>query len=316
MSTQTTLTLEAHCLPQMSLAAGSESDIPSEPTELVVGGINLTVWGLAKARKAHSVACLFLLHGRQGSAEGVKWIAESLAKLNDEKATPPTRRALVVVTLDHRNHGRRIASGIANEGWRPSTKRSSDGSFLNLNHFADMYAIQTGTQYDVSHLVDHLPAFLFPYASKSPIDAWICVGISLGGHTTWLVGAHDPRFRYLCPIIGSPDVERLLRSRATTFDPPIPFDAPVVPELLLQLVRRNDPCHAPLEAWKGKKILVLGGAVDKLVPHVQGGTQDFVKGLETAEGVEVWIQDDVGHACTEEMVSRLSNWLETEVLET
>lgn len=280
------------------------------PTKIVVGGIELSIWGLDEARKATSVACLFLLHGRQSSAQSVGWVAEILAKLGGSSS----KRALLVVALDHRNHGRRLASGIANEGWRASAKRSDDASFLNERHAPDMYAIQTGTASDISHLADHLPAFLFPEAAKSPIDAWICAGISLGGHSTWLVGAHDPRFRYLCPIVGSPDMERLLRQRASLLKPPIPFEPPVIPATLLELIRRKDPCHAPIEAWKGKKILVMGGADDKLVPHVGGGTQDFVQRLEGTSEVEVFVQEGVGHACTEQMVSRLRTWLEKEVL--
>jgi len=69
----------------------------------------------------------------------------------------------------------------------------------------DMYAIQSwllsfntllslcfnpilvaGTARDVSFMIDFLPSYLFPH-EESKIDSWGVAGISLGGHSTWII---------------------------------------------------------------------------------------------------------------------------------
>ena len=43
-----------------------------------------------------------------------------------------------------------------------------------------------GTAHDVSFLIDFLPAYLFPNEERT-ISQWLVTGISLGGHSTWIV---------------------------------------------------------------------------------------------------------------------------------
>ena len=46
----------------------------------------------------------------------------------------------------------------------------------------------------MSYLINFLPAYLFPNAERT-VARWLVAGISLGGHSTWLVlrnGAHVP----------------------------------------------------------------------------------------------------------------------------
>ncbi len=43
-----------------------------------------------------------------------------------------------------------------------------------------------GTSHDVSHLIDFLPSYLFPNGERT-IAQFVCVGKSMGGHSTWLV---------------------------------------------------------------------------------------------------------------------------------
>jgi hypothetical protein len=54
-----------------------------------------------------------------------------------------------------------------------------------------LIGLAAGTAVDVGHLSTFLPAYLFPDATNpggSPITTWVCAGVSLGGHTTWLAG--------------------------------------------------------------------------------------------------------------------------------
>lgn len=58
-----------------------------------------------------------------------------------------------------------------------------------------------------------------------------------------------------------------------------------------------------------KKILVLSGAQDKLVPY--NFTAPFIERLEVGEDgcKEVWVQEDAGHECTAEMRERIAEFV-------
>jgi hypothetical protein len=57
-----------------------------------------------------------------------------------------------------------------------------------------MYAILSGTAYDVSMLIDYLPTFLFTKDEHHFID-WGVMGVSLGGHAVWLCLERGTLFR-------------------------------------------------------------------------------------------------------------------------
>lgn len=81
----------------------------------------------------------------------------------------------------------------------------------------------------------------------------------------------------------------LLSHRAASLAPPLgplPIAAPFFPASLLALVARDDPVNTPIEAWKGRKILVLSGADDTLVNYEIGGSGAWVAMLKAA-GVDV-----------------------------
>ena len=165
--------------------------------------------------------------------------------------------------------------------------------------------LAAGTARDVSFLIDYLPSTCQPFANEKPhhrISSWFISGISLGGHSTWLALAHDPRLSLGIPIIGSPDMYSLLTARArSTPEPwgPIPIEAPFFPKSILNLIARSDPVNVDRKIWSGRKICVLGGKEDRLVPHDRGGTAAFVenvlRGSNGAIGpdgvVQVFVQD-------------------------
>jgi len=76
-----------------------------------------------------------------------------------------------------------------------------------------LFAIQTGTARDVSFLIDFLPAYLYPQAERKVVD-WGIIGISLGGHSAWIVLNEEPRVTLGIPIIGCPDYLGLMEARA------------------------------------------------------------------------------------------------------
>ncbi|KAG9011099.1 hypothetical protein FRB94_009242 [Tulasnella sp. JGI-2019a] len=144
-------------------------------------------------------AVVFLLHGRLGNAQSaqIDGLASSLLNYarNRVEAGENQAKELIVVTFDHRNHGSRLVNDLANQGWAKGKKTH------NERHAIDMFAVYAGTSRDVSFLIDFLPAYLYPSGEREVVD-WGVIGISLGGHSTWMILKEDPRVTLGIPIIG------------------------------------------------------------------------------------------------------------------
>jgi len=258
------------------------------------------------------ISAFFLLHGRLSSSESIQPIAESLVRLTSKTGdSQSSRQDLIVITFDHRNHGTRLSDPQANNGW------SKDGEKNNDRHAIDMYSIQTGTARDITFLIDFLPAYLYP-SDERTISTWGVAGISLGGHSTWISLSSDPRVKIGIPIIGCPDFLALMKGRAMKYS--LPIAPPYLPASLLSYIHQHDPSSTPYfkmdasNPFLGKKILVLSGGMDTLVPWT--ASKDFVEKLEVGkDGLkEVVIFRDAGHECTEGMVAEMARFIETEVL--
>jgi len=132
---------------------------------------------------------------------------------------------------------------------------------------------------DVSFLIDILPAYIFPHDERI-IGEWVLAGFSLGGHATWIALRQEPRIRIGIPICGCPDYLALLGHHAKRVG--IPMSPPYLPLSLHALIRAHaattttttttagrpvglgDP--APASVYNGKRLLVLSGADDSIVP--------------------------------------------------
>ncbi|GJE97406.1 alpha/beta hydrolase [Phanerochaete sordida] len=256
------------------------------------------------------VAVMFFLHGRTGTAKGIEWIVEDMLKQVGQKRRCNDKSALdlIVVTFDQRNHGDRLVDAHANGAWKKGN---------NERHAIDMYAIQTGTAQDVSYLIDFLPSYLFPSGERE-IAQWLVGGKSLGGHSTWIALTHEPRLSLAVPIIACPDYMKLITRRAQYSG--VPLEPPYFTDSLRAYIARNDPARAPYTAgdasnpfW-GKKVLVLSGGSDPLVPFAY--SEEFVQGLNVGpDGVKkVVIQPGVQHECTPGMVKEMAEFVWAECL--
>lgn len=124
----------------------------------------------------------------------------------------------------------------------------------------------------------------------------------------------DPRVQVGIPIIGCPDYLELIEHRAKTSN--ITFGPPHIPASFIKFVQSFDPASKDYESldggnpFLGKKILVLSGADDPLVPW--DASARFVDGLEVGpDGVKkVVVQQGVGHACTREMVVEAADFVQ------
>uniref|UniRef100_A0A0W0FKC6 Peptidase S9 prolyl oligopeptidase catalytic domain-containing protein n=1 Tax=Moniliophthora roreri TaxID=221103 RepID=A0A0W0FKC6_MONRR len=213
---------------------------------------------------------------------------------------------------DHRNHGHRLIEERANQGW------NGDQSKSNSKHAIDMYTMQAGTARDISFLIDFLPAYLFPNG-ETKIAEWGVAGISLGGHSTWITLCQGTAFVYWYHMkLMSCQNQGLMSARAEKFGIPLE-GSEYLPDSALDVIRRDDPAFAPYQRsdssnpfW-GKKILILSGGSDTLVPR--DASEYFIEGLEVGEGTkEVMIQPGAGHEYTKEMEAKLNKFLLEKVL--
>ena len=94
------------------------------------------------------------------------------------------------------------------------------------------------------------------------------------------------------------------------------FAPPHVPKSLSELIKKDDPANTKYESanpaenpFFGKKILVLAGGKDKLVPW--SASKKFVEGLNVGDkGIKkVVIVPEAGHECPPVMVEELTKFI-------
>ncbi|KAF9024916.1 alpha/beta-hydrolase [Hymenopellis radicata] len=268
----------------------------------LIGGLEVNVYSRSSQTPEKPAVILFVLHGRFGNCKDAATTSIVNGLLQNEAKQS---RNLYVVTFDQRNHGHRLVNETANKGW----SKSSDGN--NDRHATYLYSV--GTARDVSFLIDFLPSYLFP-SGEQAIETWAVAGVSLGGHATWLALTHEPRLTIGVPIIGCPDYLSLISERALKFDIPLDGSA-YLPDSLLSLIQSSDPVAVPYRSidasnpFLGKKILVLSGGKDTLVPW--SASESFVEHLNVGnKGIkQAVVQEDAGHETTPEMVRRLVDFV-------
>lgn len=275
-------------------------DPPAVSVEtLAVTGIMVDVYGLQElpSNLTH-VSVLWLHNPRLGTKARMAPMAQRAVGEYNATRQASSTRGLIAAAFDQRNHGTREVHPLSNQSWKKG----------NPHHAQDMVGIISGTVVDTSLLIDALPAYLFLESCPSPpvFDQHICLGVSLGGHSTWQALFAEPRITAGVSIIGCPDFQLLMRDRARLSKLPTYYDdtpTPTAgagaagsgflgsrdfpPALVAQCARfdpkgilfgADDVVEAPSEAQqarlrpildahvKGKKLLMCIGGDDKLVP--------------------------------------------------
>lgn len=123
----------------------------------------------------------------------------------------------------------------------------------------------------------------------------------------------EPRLSLAVPIIACPDYMQLITNRARYSH--IPLEPPYFTDSLRAYIERHDPARAPYTAddasnpFRGKKVLVLSGANDPLVPFKF--SEAFVGGLNVGPGgvKKVVVQPGVEHECTPGMVKEMAEFI-------
>lgn len=168
-----------------------------------------------------------------------------------------------------------------------------------------------GTLYAMVRVLN-MSHLLFP--TYSPLEPRITLGIPI-------IGAHNPSSFAICALIictGCPDYIHLMSRRAQASG--IAFEPPYIPKTFLALVQRNDPTAVPYTAadasnpFAGKKVLVLSGAADPVVPWESSDA--FVKDLSVGPSgaKKVIVYEGVGHTCTDAMLQEMANFVWKHVL--
>ena len=101
-----------------------------------------------------------------------------------------------------------------------------------------------------------------------------------------------------------------MQDRAKASD--LQFGPPILPDSLLKIIKKESPVSASMtgkDPFLGKKILVLSGGKDELVPWVF--SESFVKRLKVGEGgvKRVVVYPDIGHAFTPSMEEDVVNFV-------
>ena len=118
-------------------AGGYASQSPSaSKKDFMISGMLITVFGLDELpAQATDVACLWLLHPRLNSKEGMEPIASSaISDWNNRRKEGQVEagqqnKGLIAVSLDQRNHGTREVDKLANEAWRSGNPRHAQDMF-------------------------------------------------------------------------------------------------------------------------------------------------------------------------------------------
>lgn len=136
---------------------------------------------------------------------------------------------------------------------------------------------------------------------------FIVTGLSLGGHASWDVLARDPRVNAAVIVVGCPDLTAMLLDRlggySSTAD--VPSGTAKWPKSVERLYLARD---RSLTEIRGKKILVLNGADDPLVPS--RFTRPWVEKYAANNDVVFVEQEDTGHWMSYQMMERIEDWLQ------
>ncbi|KAJ3206340.1 hypothetical protein HK099_000570, partial [Clydaea vesicula] len=224
-------------------------------------------------------AGIFFAHGRLQTTK------DYISLINDFIAS--TRK----LAFDQRNHGDRLVDDLHNKTWKEG----------NINHAFDMWSVQFGTAKDISYLIDVFPAY-----AGIKISDWGCFGVSLGGHTTLLTMAHEPRIKVGVSIIGCGDYVSLLTSRALNQKEIFPKDD-LRHNLFLDLLAKNDPINLT-DRLKRRPLLCCNGLLDKLVPI--SDNENFFTRMkeENSEKFQVFVDADAKHEVSNLMKLKTIEW--------
>lgn len=166
-----------------------------------MAGLLVDVYGLEELPANVPVSCLWLLHPRTRTRARMHDIAKRTISAYMSHAGENPKRGLIALTFDMPNHGTRLVSEEANHAWDKG----------NATHAIDMFGMVKGGVSDMRNLMDLVSGYL-----GCEVDAHVCLGWSLGGHSAWQAFFGEKRIDAAVVIIGCPDFQGKLVMRVRT----------------------------------------------------------------------------------------------------
>ncbi|KAF8427000.1 hypothetical protein EV426DRAFT_530095 [Tirmania nivea] len=313
-----------------------------------ISSIQVHIYGLDQLRPLLAagtpppLAVLHTLHPRlETHAYMSPIIRQCLA--DHYSAAPPPRAGLLAISFDQRNHGTREVSSAANLAFTSPPPPHPHAHEPNPTHAMDMLGVYAGTTLDLGLIMDLLPSYLeFHYNPPAAARGQIALGVSLGGHAAYLAALHLPKITSAVVVIGCPDYPALMRHRLRQCKL-VPRDAAAasstryLPESFRDLISTphpppvasspllTSPHVTPLDTLAGKKLLVLSGREDKVVPAelARGFVERVRRAVEevggvlfgTGAGIREVVFEGVGHEFTEGMAREVREFVRERVQE-
>jgi len=265
----------------------------SSKTAINIAGFQVYLYGVDELtpEQAKDTTVLFHVHGRTRTYQDVEPIAHQLLAATKQRGK--IQKGLVIATFDNRNHGQRAIDDISIQDWKAG----------NPKHAQDMLSMIDGITLDVRTVIK----FLESYVGGTFVPTqFIMTGLSLGGHVAWNVLAEEPLVKTAVPIIGSPDLTHLLLDRLGGYKSAaeVPPGTKEWPESIARLYQARDESVTKIS---GKRILILNGALDPLVPS--RFTRPWVQEHGDQNDVTFVEQADTGHWLSHQMMDRMVDWL-------
>ncbi|KAK9477071.1 Alpha/Beta hydrolase protein [Lipomyces japonicus] len=271
-----------------------ESTPQLSETTVNIAGILVYIYGLDELspEQKKDVVVWFHAHGRtrshiDGAQIGYQVIHGIRQKYGE------TKKGLILVTIDSRNHGTRHVDDVSIKAWNSGNK----------HHAQDMLSMVDGTALDYSTIIKYLHSYT---GNLFTAKKFIPSGVSLGGHVAWNLIARHPEIDAGIPIVGTPDLTGLLIDRLGKYKTveDVPAGTEEWPKSIEKLIAERDALIATI---KNKNLLVLNGADDTLVPD--DFTKPWIEKYGANNDTEYYEFENVGHYLSWGGINKIEDFL-------
>ncbi|KAJ5572966.1 Alpha/Beta hydrolase protein [Penicillium hetheringtonii] len=265
-----------------------EDTVKSSVLKINIAGFHTYVYGIDELspEQAKNTVVLFHIHGRtRSNVEAERFAHQFLHQLRQHG---PSKKGFVVATFDDRNHGERAIDTKSIQSWKQG----------NDKHAHDMLAMIDGIAQDIQMVMRYLR--LYVEDRFNPTE-FVISGHSLGGHTSWNILADEPKIKAAIISVGCPNMHDLMVDRLGGKDIVDPIRWP---DSISEYYSERDQRVARIE---GKQILILNGALDKLVPS--RFSVPWVEKYGGKNDVSFNVFENSGHWFSLEMMDKVIEWV-------
>ncbi|KAE8316728.1 hypothetical protein BDV41DRAFT_573621 [Aspergillus transmontanensis] len=177
-----------------------------------------------------------------------------------------------------------------------------DWSGGNQKHAHDMLAMIDGNVFDIQTVMKYLS--VYTEGLFTPTE-FVMSGLSLGGHTAWDILSKVQGIKAAIIIVGSPNLTDLLIERLdNAADSEKGTDSTKWTESISLMYRGRDRSLGNIH---GKRILILNGALDALVPSKF--TLPWIEKNGSRNDVSFNVFENTGHWLSLEMMDTIVEWV-------